>query len=119
MFLFNDHGALPFVSGNKDRNYSVQLTDYPSPKHINRKTEELFARAETEKPEQSRYVSNITTMNNELCMGGFREIPAEEQQHLNGGVLPFLAAVGIVAITQIILDWDNFINGLTGQPEEK
>lgn len=58
-------------------------------------------------------------MKTELSTGSFREIPLQEQQHLNGGALHFLVAIGVVAITQIILDWDNFKNGLTGQPEEE
>lgn len=45
-------------------------------------------------------------------------IPASEQQEINGGN-PFLVAIAVVAIGQIILDWDNFKNGLTGRPEEK
>jgi len=58
-------------------------------------------------------------MKPELHTGSFREIPAEEQQQMNGGALPFLAAIGVIAVAQIILDWDNFKNGLTGKPEEK
>ncbi|HER09063.1 MAG TPA: hypothetical protein ENO20_09155 [Bacteroides sp.] len=58
-------------------------------------------------------------MKTDLCTGNFREIPVPEQQKLNGGILPFLAGIGIAAIAEIISDWDNFKNGLTGKPEEK
>jgi len=52
-------------------------------------------------------------------MESFREIPLPEQQELNGGIAPFLVALGIAVVEAVIADWDNFKNGLTGQPEEK
>ena len=58
-------------------------------------------------------------MEMELIPDSFREIPVAEQQKLNGGGLPFLLAIGVVAVSQIIVDWDNFKNGLMGRPEEK
>ena len=58
-------------------------------------------------------------MESELCMESFREIPLPEQQELNGGFAPFLVALGIAVVVAVIDDWDNFKNGLTGQPEEK
>lgn len=54
-----------------------------------------------------------------LFTDSFKEVPVQEQQRLNGGALPFLLAIGVVAVTEIIRDWDNFKNGLTGEPEEK
>ena len=51
-------------------------------------------------------------------MESFKEIPLPEQQELNGGIAPFLAALGIAVFVAVIADWDNFKNGLTGQPEE-
>ena len=56
-------------------------------------------------------------MKTELCIDSFKEIPEQEQQELNGGILPFLAAVAVVAIARVIVDWDNFKNGLMGRPE--
>jgi len=56
-------------------------------------------------------------MKSELCIDSFKEIPVQEQQELNGGILPFLAAVAVVAIARVIADWDNFKNGLMGRPE--
>ena len=58
-------------------------------------------------------------MKNELTIESFNEISLQEQQKINGGFWPILISVAIVAIEQIIDDWDNFKNGLTGQPEEK
>jgi hypothetical protein len=57
-------------------------------------------------------------MESELCMESFKEIPLPEQQELNGGIAPFLAALGIAVFVAVIADWDNFKNGLTGQSEE-
>jgi len=56
-------------------------------------------------------------MKSELCIDSFKEIPMREQQELNGGILPFIAAVSVVAIARIIADWDNFKNGLMGRVE--
>lgn len=55
------------------------------------------------------------------CMNptGFREVPPEEQQHLQGGALPIVIAALSAAVAEIIHDWDNFKNGLMGRPEEK
>ncbi len=58
-------------------------------------------------------------MNSELAINSFREIPVCEQKGLNGGWAPIIAALAIVVVQEVISDWDNFINGLTGQPEEK
>jgi len=55
-----------------------------------------------------------------LSTADFREIPVTEQQKLNGGFWPaLLVGIGIAAVAEIISDWDNFKNGLTGKPEEK
>ena len=58
-------------------------------------------------------------MNTEICTGNFRMIPIKEQQEINGGAIPFFALIGVAAITQIIIDWDNFKHGLMGRPEER
>ncbi len=58
-------------------------------------------------------------MKSEICLNSFQEIPGKEQQDLNGGGLGFLAAIAAIALAQIVLDWDNFKNGLTGLPEEE
>ncbi len=58
-------------------------------------------------------------MKNELAIENFNEIPVQEQQDINGGVWPFVVALGLLAIDNIMNDWDNFKNGLTGRPEEK
>lgn len=59
-------------------------------------------------------------MKTERLTTDFREIPVTEQQKLNGGFLPaLLVGIGIAAFAEIISDWDNFKNGLTGKPEEK
>ena len=52
-------------------------------------------------------------------MDNFRMVPLEEQQEINGGAFPFLILIGAAAVAQIIIDWDNFKNGLMGRPEEK
>ena len=62
-------------------------------------------------------------MKTELSINRFREIPASEQREINGGlgalaVALIVAAVGS-AIDAVIDDWDNFKNGLSGQPEVK
>ena len=56
-------------------------------------------------------------MNTKLCTADLHTIPPEEQQEINGGAFPLLGLVGVAAITQIILDWDNFKAGLMGRPE--
>lgn len=58
-------------------------------------------------------------MKNELAIENFNEIPVQEQQDINGGIWQILISVGIIAVGEIIDDWDNFKNGLTGRPEEK
>jgi hypothetical protein len=62
-------------------------------------------------------------MKTELSLEGFSEISSNEQQEINGGILPFLAGLisGIILAsgTEIISDWDNFKNGLMGRPEDK
>ena len=50
--------------------------------------------------------------------GSFREVPLAEQREINGGALHFFVLIGAAAVTQIIIDWDNFKNGLMGRPEE-
>ena len=57
-------------------------------------------------------------MKNELTIENFNEISVREQQDINGGVWPFVISVAIIAIGEIIEDWDNFKNGLAGRPEE-
>jgi hypothetical protein len=58
-------------------------------------------------------------MKNELTIENFNEISVQDQQDINGGFWPFVFSVALIAIEEIIDDWDNFKNGLTGQPEEK
>lgn len=58
-------------------------------------------------------------MKSELCIDNFKEIPVQEQQELNGGFWPIIAAIAAVVVEQVIEDWDNFKNGLMGRPEEK
>ena len=58
-------------------------------------------------------------MKNELAIENFNEIPVQEQQDINGGFWQILISIGIMAVGEIIDDWDNFKNGLTGRPEEK
>jgi len=57
-------------------------------------------------------------MRTETYTGDFRELSVQDQQEINGGAIPFLALIGAAAVTQIIIDWDNFKNGLMGRPEE-
>ncbi len=64
-------------------------------------------------------MQNHLKMKNELTIENFNEISEHEQQDINGGFLPFVISVALIAIGKIIDDWDNFKNGLTGQPEEK
>ena len=56
-------------------------------------------------------------MNSDLNIENFMSIPEVELQELNGGN-PFLIAIAVVFVAQMILDWDNFKNGITGHPEE-
>ncbi len=62
-------------------------------------------------------------MKTELSLEGFSEISPNEQQEINGGILPFfagiLSAIVVAAATELMHDWDNFKNGLMGRPEEK
>ncbi len=58
-------------------------------------------------------------MDSELMIDSFTEISLNEQQELNGGIAPFFVALGIAVVEAVIADWDNFKNGLTGEPEEK
>lgn len=58
-------------------------------------------------------------MSTEINTAGFLEIPVLKQQEINGGLLPFLAGLALAAVTQVIRDWDNFKNGLMGEPEER
>ncbi len=58
-------------------------------------------------------------MKSELSIGNFNEIPEQELQGINGGYLRFVFTIISAAVLEIIEDWDNFKNGLTGQPEEK
>ena len=64
-------------------------------------------------------MQNHLKMKNELTIENFNEISEHEQQDINGGILPFLIAIGVIAVAEIIRDWDNFKNGLAGRPEEK
>ena len=64
-------------------------------------------------------MKNQVLMKNELAIENFNEIPLQEQQDINGGFLQILISFGIIAVAEIIEDWDNFKNGLTGRPEEK
>ena len=63
-------------------------------------------------------MKNQVLMKNELAIKNFNEIPLQEQQDINGGFLQILISIGILAVAEIIEDWDNFKNGLTGRPEE-
>jgi len=61
-------------------------------------------------------------MKTEMALEGFSEITISEQQEINGGIASLAARLIVAAVsagvTAIIGDWDNFKNGLTGQPEE-
>lgn len=63
-------------------------------------------------------MKNQVLMKNNLAIENFNEIPVQEQQDINGGFLQFLIAIGVIGVAEIIRDWDNFKNGLTGRPEE-
>ncbi len=58
-------------------------------------------------------------MKNNVNSEHFRLIPQAKQQEINGGAIPFFVLIGAAAVTQIIIDWDNFKNGLMGRPEDK
>jgi hypothetical protein len=62
-------------------------------------------------------------METNLKAEGFQELSSDQHRHILGGALPFLIGLGIAAagaaIQNIITDWDNFKNGLTGEPEVK
>jgi len=45
-----------------------------------------------------------------------KELEKSELMEVDGGFLPWLIAVGIAAIGQVISDWDNFERGLLGKP---
>ena len=61
-------------------------------------------------------------MKTEMALEGFSEITISEQQEINGGIASLAARLIVAAVsagvTAIIGDWDNFKNGLTGQPEQ-
>ena len=58
-------------------------------------------------------------MNSELLIENFIEIPPEEQEGYHGGIIwPFVVSLALIVIEEVVSDWDNFKNGLTGQPEE-
>lgn len=58
-------------------------------------------------------------MNSELTIENYQEIPVSEQRGVNGGgILPFLGSLALIIVEEVVRDWDNFKNGLTGQPEE-
>lgn len=80
---------------------------------------ELFIRVEAEKPDQSRHHKWKQPMKSELAIENFQEIPDDEQQGIHGGIWPIVGAIATAVVEEIIRDWDNFKNGLTGQPEEK
>ncbi|MEN8202275.1 MAG: hypothetical protein ABFS28_06745 [Bacteroidota bacterium] len=58
-------------------------------------------------------------MNSELTIESFRELPVEEQQDIHGGIWPILVSLALIVVEEVVSDWDNFKNGLTGEPEEK
>ena len=59
-------------------------------------------------------------MNSELLIENFHEIPPEEQEAYHGGIIwPFVISLALIVVEEVVSDWDNFKNGLTGQPEEK
>ena len=45
-----------------------------------------------------------------------KELEKSELMEVDGGVLPWVIAVGIAAIVQVISDWDNFERGFLGKP---
>ena len=58
-------------------------------------------------------------MTTELRGIRFSEIPPDQQLELNGGSLPVIVALAAVIVQQVVTDWDNFKNGLTGKPEDQ
>ena len=57
-----------------------------------------------------------------LKTNGLVEMSSSELEETNGGMLWYVAiavGVAIASATEIISDWDNFKNGLTGSPEVK
>ena len=58
-------------------------------------------------------------MKTEMTMEGFNEISQSEQKEINGGIWPLVSALIVAAVTEVIGDWDNFVNGLKGKPEQK
>ena len=56
-------------------------------------------------------------MDTDFNIEHFTPVPETELQEINGGN-PFLVAIAVVCVAQIILDWDNFKNGLAGNPEQ-
>jgi len=58
-------------------------------------------------------------MNSELTIENFQEIPENQQHGINGGIWSLVAALAIIVVEEVVSDWDNFKNGLTGEPEEK
>lgn len=58
-------------------------------------------------------------MKNELTIQNFKDIPRQALQDINGGFWQFVIPLALVAIDEIVGDWDNFKNGLMGRPEEK
>jgi len=75
------------------------------------------------KPKNLNRVGTINlqvSMNTDLSIENFRELPAHELEGINGGgILPFLGSLALIIVQEVVSDWDNFKNGLTGQPEEK
>ena len=59
-------------------------------------------------------------MKTDMDLELFPEIPENQLQDLRGGgFVAMLAAAAIgSAVKQILEDWDNFKNGLSGMPEE-
>ena len=48
----------------------------------------------------------------------YQELSMNELRDINGGAgFAILAGIVIAAASQIIIDWDNFKNGLIGRPE--
>lgn len=97
---------------------SEEITDFLSPDTL---TLEYKSAMYGWKPKNPNRVGNLNQgqMKQKLAIKQFSEIPPNEQHEINGGILPVLISVGLMAIGQIIEDWDNFKNGLTGKPEEK
>lgn len=58
-------------------------------------------------------------MNSELLIENFNEIPPEEQEGIHGGIWSLVGSLVTIVVKEVVSDWDNFKNGLTGKPEEK